>query len=459
MKIRHGFMAALSLLAPMVAWAQDAATAAAPAKLDTGDTAWVLASTALVLLMTPGLAFFYGGMVRTKNVVSTLFQSFFAIALVGLIWAVCGYSLAFAKGNGFLGSLDWAFLNGVGQEPFADYSATVPHAAFMLFQAMFAVITPALFTGAFAERVKFKSWLAICALWSVCVYAPVAHWVWGVGGWIRELGGLDFAGGLVVHMTAGFSALALAMVFGKRRDFGSETKAYDAGYVLLGTSLLLFGWFGFNAGSALGANGLAAQAFGTTFFAACAATVTWTLVDTFLRGKPSAIGAAIGCVAGLVAVTPAAGFVSFGSAILIGAIAGSVCNFAARFVKSALKLDDSLDVFACHGVGGAIGVIMTGLLSSKAINSAGADGLIYGNITVLKANIIGAAAVGVFSFVGTFVLAKAVGIVFGLRVNDQEETAGLDASEHDELINSNFLTPVQEHHQSQNSGSSLKSAS
>ena len=458
MKLQHGILTGLAAWAPMFANADEGA-AAAVAKLDTGDTAWVLASTALVLLMTPGLAFFYGGMVRTKNVVSTLFQSYFAIALVGLLWAICGYSLAFSKGNGFIGNLDWAFLNGVGQDPLADYSATVPHVAFMLFQCMFAVITPALFTGAFAERMKFKSWIALCAAWSLFIYAPVAHWVWGVGGWIREMGGLDFAGGLVVHMTAGFSALALAMVVGKRRDFGSEIQPYDVGYVLLGTGLLLFGWFGFNGGSALGANGVSAQAFGTTFFAACAATISWTIVDTVIRGKPSALGAAVGCVAGLVAVTPASGFVTFGSAILIGAVAGSVCNFAARFVKSSLKLDDALDVFACHGVGGLIGVVMTGLLASKSVNPAGADGLIFGNAGLLTANLAGAGAVAVIAFVGTFVLAKLVGIVFGLRANDQDENVGLDSTDLGEAINSNFQAHSPAHGQAQSGLNSIKSAS
>jgi Amt family ammonium transporter len=427
-----------ALFLPSLALAEEVVAATLPAKLDSGDVAWVLASTALVLVMTPGLAFFYGGMVRTKNVVSTLFQNFAAIGLIGIIWAVCGYSLSFGTSQGgFIGGLNFAMLNGVGQTPNADYAATIPHSLFMLFQAMFAVITPILITGAIAERVKFKSFLTFMALWSVAIYAPVAHWVWGNGGWIRNLGGLDFAGGLVVHVTAGFSALAFAMLLGKRRDFNKvEAKPYDTGMILLGTTLLWFGWFGFNAGSALSANGIAVQAFGTTFFASAAAFLSWAMVDTFKRGKPSLIGAGIGAVAGLVAVTPAAGFITFGSSILIGLVAGSVCNLAVGFMKETLKFDDTLDVFGCHGVGGIIGVLATGILASKSVNSAGADGLLAGSADVLKANVSGALAVAAISFVGTIIIYKVVDAFMGIRVSDKDEEIGLDESQHGEAVNS-----------------------
>jgi Amt family ammonium transporter len=417
-----------------VAIAEDAAP-----KIDTGDTAWVLISAALVLLMTPGLAFFYGGMVRTKNVLSTLFQNFAALSVVGLLWVIAGYSLVFStNGNAFLGTLDWFLLNGVGQAPNPDYSATVPHLAFMIFQCMFAVIAPALITGAVAERLNFKAWVAFAAFWSLVVYVPVAHWVWGVGGWIRNHGGLDFAGGLVVHMTAGFSALVAAIMLGRRRDFGTNVRPYDASFVMLGTALLWFGWIGFNAGSALGANGLAAQAFVTTFASAAAAAISWVLVDITRLGKPSAIGACVGAVVGLVAVTPAAGFVSVGSAIMIGLISGAVSNYAAHLVKTKFKLDDTLDVFACHGLGGTIGSILTPVFSSKAVNPAGADGLIYGNVEPLIANLLGSAVVIAYSVVATVVIIKTVGAFAKFRVDESDEELGLDSTQHGEVINSNF---------------------
>ncbi|NUM59142.1 MAG: ammonium transporter [Bdellovibrionaceae bacterium] len=412
--------------------------------MDTGDTAWVLISTALVMLMTPGLAFFYAGMTRTKNVVSTLFQNFAALGVVGILWLVCGYTLAFGtKGFGFLGSFDYTFLNGVGQEPFADYSSTIPHVLFMLFQCMFAVITPILITGAIAERVKFTGLLVFTGLWSLIVYSPVAHWVWGVGGFIRTLGGIDFAGGMVVHMTAGFSAIMAVILLGKRKDFEKVTmKPYDVGMVLLGTALLWFGWFGFNAGSALGANGLAAHAFATTFFASAACMVTWMIMEYIRRGKPSAMGAGVGAVAGLVAITPAAGFVTFSSALIIGISAGVICNLAISLIKEKFHLDDSLDVIGCHGVGGTLGTIMTAIFASKAVNPAGADGAIYGDFTLLKAHLIGSLAVATFSLVGTFVVFKVANALVGMRVSESDENIGLDASQHDEEINSNFSPEV-----------------
>lgn len=420
------------------AWAQDAA-APAP-KIDTGDTAWVLVSAALVMLMTPGLAFFYAGMVRTKNVVNTLFLNFAALGVGALVWAVIGYTLAFGQSKGgFIGGLDFLFLNGVGAEPNASYSTTIPHSLFMLFQGMFAIITPVLITGAIAERVKFSGWLAFSAMWMLLVYSPVAHWVWGVGGFIRNSGAIDFAGGMVVHMTAGFSAIAALFLIGNRKDFGKAAhKPYDAGMVLLGVGILWCGWFGFNAGSALGANGLAAHAFGTTLFSGSAAFVSWMIMDMVRRGKPSAVGAGVGAIAGLVCITPAAGFVSFPSAILMGLIAGVVCNYAVSAVKEKFKLDDTLDVIGCHGVGGVLGTILTSIFASKAVNSAGLDGAIYGSFDLLKSHLIGTAAVLAISVIGTVVAWKIADAIFGMRVSEKEEQMGLDAALHDESINSNF---------------------
>ena len=353
------------------------ADASAAGVINSGDTAWMLTSTALVLIMTPGLAFFYAGMVRTKNVVSTLYQNFIALGVIGVLWAIIGYSLAFSSGIPLIGDLSFSMLNGVGQAP-VDGNATIPHLLFMIFQMMFAIITPALMTGAFAERVRFKAWLMILILWSLIVYSPVAHWLWVPTGWLAAMGALDFAGGFVVHMTAGCSALVAAILFGKRRDFGQPAKPHDVGMIVLGTALLWFGWFGFNAGSALTSGGLATQAFVNTFLAAAVAMLAWTAIDTLKDGKPTTMGGCIGVVAGLVAITPAAGFVTTSTALVIGLLAGVVCNLVARLVKTKFKLDDTLDVFACHGVGGAIGVTMTGLLATTTVNSAGADGLLLG---------------------------------------------------------------------------------
>ena len=445
MKPLFGFLMMASLFCAQAALANEGAPAP---KIDTGDTAWVMISTALVLLMTPGLAFFYAGMARTKNVVSTLLQNFSALGVIGVLWAVCGYTLAFGSSQGgMIGGLDFLFLNGVGQEPNADYAATIPHATFMLFQGMFAIITPVLMTGAIAERVKFKAVMGFIVLWSLLVYSPAAHWVWGVGGFIRNMGALDFAGGMVVHMTAGFSALVAAFLLKNRSDFGrTEIKPYDTGMILLGTALLWVGWFGFNAGSSLSAGGIASQAFATTFFASATAMVTWMLVDTFRRGKPSAMGAGVGAVAGLVTITPAAGFVSFSSALIIGLAAGVICNYAVSFVKEKLKIDDSLDVFGCHAVGGTLGTLLTAVFASKAINPAGADGLIYGNFDLLKTHVLASGLVIGLSVVGTFVCYKIVDAVFGMRVSAQDEQIGLDLSQHDEVINSEVKTSTPNHH-------------
>lgn len=402
------------------------------ADVNSGDTAWMLTSTALVLIMTPGLAFFYAGMVRNKNAVSTLYQNFIPLGIIGVLWAIIGYSLAFSGGSSFIGDTSFAMLKGVGQEPLEG--STIPHLLFMAFQMMFAIITPALMTGAFAERVKFKAWLAILVLWSLVVYSPVAHWVWSSAGWLFQKGALDFAGGFVVHMTAGYSALIAAILFGKRTDFGKATKPYNIGMIVLGTALLWFGWFGFNAGSALTSGALATQAFVNTFFSAATALLAWTLVDTIKDGKPTTMGACIGVVAGLVAVTPAAGYVTVSSALIIGLVAGVVCNIVARIIKGTFKIDDSLDVFACHGIGGTIGAIMTGLLASKAVNPAGADGLLNGGDTLLMTNITGGVAVAVYSMVATFVIIKVVGIFTAVRVSAAEEKTGLDETQHGERI-------------------------
>lgn len=399
---------------------------------DSGDTAWILISTALVLLMTPGLAFFYAGMVRSKNVVSTLYQNMISLGVIGLVWVVVGYSLAFSGGDGFIGDTAQFMLNGVGQED----DGSIPPILFMAFQMMFAIITPILMTGSFAERVNFGPWIVMMVIWSLAVYSPVAHWVWGSTGWLFEKGALDFAGGFVVHMTAGFSALVLAILFGKRKDFGADNKPHDLGMIVLGTSLLWFGWFGFNAGSALGAGGLAAHALVTTFVAAAAAMLAWTLVDKAKDGKPSLMGGCIGVVAGLVAITPAAGFVTVESAIIIGLLAGVICNIVARVVKGTFKVDDSLDVFACHGVGGLLGCIMTGLLATTAVNEGGANGLLNGGEDLLMANLTGAAAVAGYSIVATFIIFKVVNMVLPLRASDADEQTGLDQSQHGETINS-----------------------
>ena len=398
------------------------------------DIAWMLVATALVFLMTPGVSFFYGGMVTRRNAVSTKFQSYVSIGIVGLLWAVCGYSLVFSGDTfGFIGDLEYFMLKGVGAEPNPAYGATIPHVLFMLFQATFAIITPALITGAVAERIRFKAWLIIMALWSLLVYVPVAHWVWGPGGWIAKMGGLDFAGGLVVHMTSGYAALVAALTFGPRQNFGrSENQGFSAPLVLLGTAFLWFGWFGFNAGSALGATPLAAMAAGTTFFAAATAMTIWMLCDWYAQGRPTAVGAAVGAVAGLVAITPAAGYVTLQAAIIIGAVAALCCNGAARLVKHKLKTDDTVDVFACHGVGGTIGALLTAVFATKAVNPAGADGVLEGGYGLLYANLAGAAAVVVYTMIVTYAVLKVVGFFMDIRVTREDEEAGLDASQHGE---------------------------
>lgn len=410
--------------------------------VNSGDTSWIIVSTALVFLMTPGLAFFYGGMVRTRHVVSTMYQTFIATGVVGLIWAILGYTLAFSGDiGGVIGNLDAVLLRGISGE--AGDGSTIPQNVFALFQGMFAVICPALMTGAFAERVSFKAWLLTMALWSIVVYSPVCHWVWGDGGWMGTHGALDFAGGLVVHTTAGVGALICAITFGRRQNLESEQLPYDTGLVLLGTGLLWFGWFGFNGGSALAADGLAGHAASTTFFAAAAALLGWTLVDWRHQGKPSALGSGIGAVVGLVAITPAAGFVTIGSAILIGFFTGFVCNYIAEFLKQKLNLDDTLDVFACHGVGGIIGALLTGIFATKTVNPGGADGLLYGNAQPLIANAIGVVVVSLYTAVATYLILKLVNAITPIRVSLEEERSGLDASQHGEFINASVSSTAQ----------------
>jgi Amt family ammonium transporter len=402
------------------------------AALNTGDTAFLLVSAALVMLMTPALGLFYGGMVRQKNVLGTIMQSFFILGLVSVIWALIGYSLAFAPGGGpFLGGIAWAGLHGVGEAPNADYAATVPHLAFMVFQLMFAVITPALITGAFAERMKFGSFVTFIACWSLLVYSPICHWVWGVGGWIRELGALDFAGGTVVHISSGAAALAAAIVVGKRRTGAGAMSPHNVPMTILGAAMLWFGWFGFNAGSALTSAGVAASAFVATHLAAAAATVSWVLAEWAHRGQPTTLGAATGCVTGLVAITPAAGFVGPMPAILIGLAAGIIC-YGAILAKGRLGYDDALDVVGVHGAGGITGAIGTGLLASAAVNAAGANGLFLGNPKLLSVQLIAIGATSAYSFLASLVLLKVVDWTVGLRLTQEHEEVGLDLSQHSE---------------------------
>jgi Amt family ammonium transporter len=401
--------------------------------MNTGDTAWVLISSALVLLMTPGLAFFYGGMVRKKNILSILMQCFIIMCLVGVQWVMYGYSLSFHPGTGFWGGFGWLGLNGVGLEPYADYAGTIPHQAFMIFQAMFAIITPALIIGAFAERMKFSAFLSIILLWVTFVYAPVCHWVWGIGGWLRNLGALDFAGGTVVHINAGIAALVTAIVIGKRKNIDKHIPApHNMPFVALGTGLLWFGWFGFNAGSALAANGLAANAFVVTNTAAAAAGLSWAIIEWLRNGKPTIFGVCSGAVAGLVAITPAAGYVNVVSAVIIGMLVSVFCFIAVTVIKPKLGYDDSLDAFGVHCVGGIWGALATGLFASKAVNPAGADGLFFGNPHQLLVQFYAVAVTLVYSGVLTLVIYKVVDAIIGVRVGEKEEAIGLDLTQHRE---------------------------
>ena len=418
-------LACTALSAP-TAFAADPASA-----IDTGDTAWVLISAALVFIMTPGLGFFYGGMVRNKNVLTTIMQSFFIVAMISVEWILIGYAMTFGSDiNGFIGSLDKVGLTGVGMSVLAN--GTIPELAFVAFQCMFAVITPALITGAFAERMKFHAFTVFILLWAIFIYNPMAHWVWG-GGFLAQLGALDFAGGLVIHILSGVSGLTLCILLGKRQGYGRiPMLPHNLPMTVLGAALLWFGWFGFNAGSALGANGLAANAFIASQGAAAAATVAWVVIEWAVNGKPTILGAASGCIAGLVAITPAAGFVAPLPAVIIGAIGGAVCYFAVAVVKAKFGYDDSLDAFGIHGIGGTWGSIATGLWATTEVNPAGANGLFYGETHLLFAQVVSTVVAYVFAIVGTIILYKIISSIMKVRADKEEEISGLDITEHGE---------------------------
>ncbi|SPF46324.1 ammonium transporter [Syntrophobacter sp. SbD1] len=410
------------------------APAPAETKVDTGDTAWLLTSSALVLLMTPGLALFYGGMVRRKNVLGTVMHSFVAMGIITIQWVLFGYSLSFGPDVGhFIGNLDWIGLKNVGLTPNADYGPTVPHQAYMIFQMMFAIITPALISGAIAERMKFSTYCVFIFLWACLVYDPLAHWVWGTGGWLKNMGALDFAGGLVVHISSGVAALACALVLGKRKGYRVEIMApHNLTLTILGACLLWFGWFGFNAGSAVASGALATSAFVVTHIATGAGAMSWMVTEWLHRGKPTALGAASGAVAGLVAITPASGFIGPLPSLILGIIAGAVC-YGAVNLKSRFGYDDALDVVGVHGVGGSLGALLTGLFASKLINPDGGNGLFFGNPGQLGIQAMSVATAWIYSFVVTLVILKVLDAVMGLRVSEEDESTGLDLSQHGEV--------------------------
>ena len=400
--------------------------------VNTGDTAWMIVSTALVMLMTPGLAFFYGGLVRRKNVLSIMMQCFILVGVISIQWVLFGYSLAFGPDHGgVIGGLSWAALHNVGLTPSA-YAPTIPHQLFMVFQMMFAVITPALIIGAFAERMKFSAFLIFSLLWATIVYDPMAHWVWGMGGWLRQLGALDFAGGTVVHINAGMAALAAALVIGKRKGYPDTSPPHNLPFAILGAALLWFGWFGFNAGSALTSSGLAVSAFLATHLGAASAAVTWAAIEWITRKRPTALGIISGAVAGLVAITPASGFVSPLGAMGVGALAALACYFAVVVIKGRLGYDDSLDAFGVHGIGGMAGALLTGLWATTIVNPAGVNGVFHGGGILLLHQFIAVLVSAAYSFVLSFGLLKLVDKVIGLRVSEQNENIGLDLTQHRE---------------------------
>jgi len=401
--------------------------------MNTGDTVFVLMSAALVMLMTPALALFYGGMVRNKNVLGTIMHSFILLGIITLEWVLWGYSMSFGPDHGSLiGGLEWFGLNNVGMEPSPDYGSTIPHLAFMIFQCMFAILTPALITGAFAERLKFTAFLLFALLWATFVYNPLCHWVWGVGGWIGRMGALDFAGGTVVHISSGTSALAAALIIGKRLGYGSTAYIpHNLPMTITGAALLWFGWFGFNAGSALASNGLAANAFVVTHIASAVAALSWTFLEWIHTGKPTTLGAASGAVAGLVAITPGSGFVGPISAIIIGGLGGAIC-YGGVLLKSRLAYDDSLDVVAIHGLGGIWGALATGLFATTLINPDGANGLFFGNPGQLWIQFVSVISTMIFAFVMTLIILKIVDITIGLRITEEDEVKGMDVSLHNE---------------------------
>ena len=424
-----GLAGLLFLIAwPAIAFAGEAADISA------GDTAWLIVATGLVFLMTPGLAFFYGGLVRKKNILSVLMQCFMLACVITLQWILFGYSLSFGPDvKGIIGSLSWFGLHGVGVMPYADYSSTIPHQLFMIFQMMFAIITPGLILGAFAERMKFSAFVVFSLLWATFVYDPVCHWVWGVGGFLRNMGALDFAGGTVVHINAGIAALACALVLGKRKGYPSHmSPPHNLPFAVLGAGLLWFGWFGFNAGSALAANGLAISALVSTHVAAAAAGLTWAVIEWKFNSRPTMLGMITGAVGGLVAITPAAGFVSPVDAIWIGIGVSVICYFFVAVVKPKFGYDDSLDAFGVHGVGGIWGALATGLWANKAVNPGGENGLFYGNPGLLLVQLKAVLITIVFSFIVSFVLLKIVNALMGLRVSESEERIGLDLTQHRE---------------------------
>jgi Amt family ammonium transporter len=418
---------------PLPAVQGAAAQVEAKSPIDSGDTAWMLISIALVMLMTPGLAFFYGGMVRRKNVLGVLMQCFIVLGVITAQWILFGYSLSFAPGKGFWGGLSWLGLSGVGSLPFKDYAPTIPHEAFMIFQAMFAIITPALIIGAFAERMRFSAFLIFTVLWATLVYDPVCHWVWGVGGWLREMGVLDFAGGTVVHINAGMAALVTALVIGKRRGYNNKpVPPHNIPFTVLGTALLWFGWFGFNAGSALGANGLAVHTLVVTHTAAAVAAMTWAALEWRYAEKPTIFGTITGSIAGLATITPASGYVTVFAAAIIGFAASVVCYLMVALVKPKLGYDDSLDAFGVHGVGGILGTLAAGIFASKAVNPAGADGLLYGNPKQFLIQLIAVGVTMGYSLVASYIIYKVVDFFFKVRVEERDEIIGLDLTQHHE---------------------------
>lgn len=406
--------------------AQDTST------INAGDTAWVLVSSALVMFMTPGLAFFYAGLIRRKNALNAIMMSFSALGVISLLWVTVGYSLAFAPGNALIGGLQWVGLRGVGLTANPDYSATIPHQAFMVYQMMFAIITPAVISGAIVERMKFKAYLLFMVLWSLLIYAPLAHWVWGTGGWLRNLGLIDFAGGTVVEIASGMSALAAAFVVGSRRGYPKAVFVpHNVPLVMLGAGILWFGWFGFNAGGSLAGNGVAVAAFVNTNLGAAAALSVWMLLELLRIGKPTAVGAATGAVVGLVAITPGAGFVEPFAAIVIGGIA-TLVSYSVIQMKTRLRADDSLDVFACHGTAGIVGTLLLGVFATKTVNAFGADGFLYGNAGQIGIQAIGVLAAATFAFLGTSVILLLLKATIGIRTSNANEEEGLDLTEHGE---------------------------
>lgn len=411
------------LFVPFVGASEAAST------INSGDTAWIIVAAALVMLMTPGLAFFYGGLVRKKNILGVLMQCMAALAVISLQWVLFGYSLSFSEGNGFIGGLSWVGLKGIGLEP-SPYAPNIPHVVFVVFQMMFAVITPALIAGAFAERMKFSAYIIFILLWSTFVYDPLCHWVWGKGGWLASMGAIDFAGGIVVHISAGIAALVTALYIGRRKNGGHAPTPHNLPLTVLGAALLWFGWFGFNAGSALAANAVSGNAFLTTNTAAAAAAVMWAVLDIIFSGKPTILGTVTGAVAGLATVTPAAGFITVTSAMIIGVSTSALCYAVVAFIKPKLKFDDTLDAFGVHGVGGLFGTIMAGVFAVPAIN--GASGLIAGNPGQVVTQLIAAGASAAYVIVVTLLILKVTDLLVGVRAPEKNEVIGLDLTEHNE---------------------------